>query len=144
MTSAWAVFVAATAVAGCGGSDHVSPTQQPKTTAAVSEQARGILGTVDALQAASRKGDGRSICAEIFTVQLVHAIETVAKHSCATEVRGRLFSNRTEISLGRDIQVTGARATAVIREQNGNISKLVMLKQDGEWRINRVVAQPSP
>jgi hypothetical protein len=143
MTSGLAVFVAATALAGCGGSDDASPTQPSKTPAAVSDQERGILGAVDALQMASRKGDGRRICADIFTVQLVHSIETAAKHSCAEEVGARLFSKKTEISVGRDVQVTGARGTAVIREQNGNISKLMMLKQDGEWRIDRVVAQPS-
>ena len=143
MTPALAVLTSAAALAGCGGSDASSPAQQAKA-ASVSNQQRGIIGTVDALQAASRKGDGQRICADIFTVHLVHSIETAAKHSCATEVEDRLFTSKTEISVGRDIQVSGARGSAVVREQNGNVSKLMLLKKAGEWRIDRVVAQPSP
>ena len=113
MTPALAVLTSAAALAGCGGSEASSPAQQAKAAASVSNQQRGIIGTVDALQAASRKGDGQRICADIFTVHLVHSIETAAKHSCATEVEDRLFTRKTEISVGRDIQVSGARGSAV-------------------------------
>jgi hypothetical protein len=135
-----AVFLAAITLTGCGGSDKGSAAK-PKTPATVSGDQRSILGTVDALQTASRKGDARSICADIFTAQLVHSIATAAKRSCVKEVTRTLVSPDAEISLGRDIQVTGARATATIRERNSNVSKLFLLKQDGRWRIDRVVAQ---
>jgi hypothetical protein len=128
------------AVPGCGGSDEETSTRD-KAPAAASGDQRGILGTIDALQTASRNGDGEGICTEIFTVQLVRSIETTAKRSCVKEVTATLLSPNAEISVGRDIAITGKRATATILEQNSNVSKLFLLKQDGEWRIDRVVAQ---
>ena len=100
-----------------------------KPVQAVSGSERGILATVDALQTASRKGDGRTICGDLFTPQLVKSVEAAAKRSCAKEVRKRLFAPDAEISVGRDIKVTGDRGTAVVREQNGNVSTLSLLRQ---------------
>ena len=94
MTPAWAVLATATTLAGCGGSDK--PATEPKAPASVSNQQRGILGTVDALQTASRSGDGKRICADIFTAKLVRSIETAAKRSCGAEVGDQLFSKKTE------------------------------------------------
>ncbi len=136
VTPALAVLAASIPLAGCGGSDKAPPT--PTT---VSGDQRGILGTVEALQVASRNNDGRGICSDIFTAQLVRSIETTAKRSCVKEVSDTLVSPDAAISVGRDIEVTGSRATATIREQNSNVSKLFLLKQAGEWRIDRVVAQ---
>lgn len=146
-TSAWqpatpslAALVATVALAGCGGSDAEAPAKA-KAPATVSGDQRSVLGTVDALQTASRNGDGKGICADIFTAQLVKSIVTTAKRSCVKEVNDTLISPKAEISVGRDIKVTGIRATATIREQNSNVSELFLLKQDGQWRIDRVVAQ---
>jgi hypothetical protein len=136
MTPGLAVLAAAIALTGCGGSDKAQ-----KAPATVSGDQRGILGTVDALQTASRSGDAQRICADIFTATLVHSIKTAAKHSCVKEVTDTLISPDAEISVGRDIKVTGVRATATIREHNSNLSKLFLLKQAGQWRIDRVVAQ---
>jgi hypothetical protein len=138
-----AVVTAVAALAGCGGSDKDSPPAQKPQSATVSGSQRGILTTVDALQTASRKGDGRTICAELFTPQLVKSVEAAAKRSCAKEVRQRLFTPDAEISVGRDIKVSGDRGTAVVLEQNGNVSTLSMLKQSSQWRIDRVAAKKS-
>ena len=62
-------------------------------------------------------------------LQLVKSVEASAKRSCAKEVRKRMFAPDAEISVGRDIKVTGDRATAVVREQNGNVSKLSLVRQ---------------
>ena len=137
-TPAIAVLATSIALAACGGSDEEPPA---KEAAAVSGDQRGILGTVEALQTASRNDDGRSICADVFTAQLVRSIEKTAKRSCVEEVSDTLVSRDAAISVGRDIKVTGLSATATISEQNDNVSKLFLLKQDGEWRIDRVVAQ---
>jgi hypothetical protein len=99
------------------------------------------LATVDALQAASRKGDGEGVCADLFTPALVKSVEAAAHRSCAKEVRQRLFSRDAAISVSRDIEVSGNRGTAVVREQNGNVSKLSMIKHNARWRIDRVTAQ---
>ena len=139
-TSALAAFAAGIALMGCGGSEK-RPPAPTKAPAAVAGDERGVVGTVDALQTASRKGDGKSICADLFTVALVHSIEASANHSCAKEVEHTLVSPDAEISVSRDIRVTGSRATATIHERNGNLSKLFLLKQGGDWRIDRVVPQ---
>lgn len=129
-------LAAAALIAGCGGSDD-----KPAQNGTVQSDERGILGTVDLLQRASRTGDGRTICDQIFTAQLVRSIEAAANRSCPTEVRRSLFSKAATISVERGVKVDGATATAVIREQNGNVSTLSLLKQGGRWRINRVTAQ---
>jgi hypothetical protein len=78
------------------------------------------------------------ICGDLFTAQLVESVEAASKRSCAKEVRKRLFTPDAEISVGRDITVKGDRGTAVVREQNGNVSTLSLLKQSSQWRIDRV------
>jgi hypothetical protein len=137
-----AVVTAVAALAGCGSSDKASPAA-PKPAQAMTGNERGILATVDALQTASRKGDGRAVCADLFTSQLVKSVEASAKRSCAKEVRKRMFAPDAEISVGRDIKVTGDRGTAVVREQNGNISKLSLVRQSAQWRIDGVIPQKS-
>jgi hypothetical protein len=137
-----AVVIAVAALAGCGGSGKPSPSvQKPsvqKPSNPVSPDERGILATVDALQAASRKGDGRTVCGDLFTPQLVRSVEASATRSCATEVRKRLFAPDTTISVGKDIKVTADRGTAVIRESNGNVSTLSLVKRNARWRIDGV------
>jgi hypothetical protein len=132
-----AVVIAVAALAGCGGSDEPSPSVQ-KPSHPVSGDERGILATVDALQAASRKGDGRTVCGDLFTPQLVRSVEASAKRSCAKEVRKRLFAPDAAISVGKDIKVTAGRGIAVIRESNGNISTLFLVKRNARWRIDGV------
>src|SRR5204863_5375860 len=58
------------AVAACGGSDKKPPADQ-NSAASVSVDQRSILATIDALQTASRRGDGHTICDELLTPQLV-------------------------------------------------------------------------
>lgn len=136
-----AILAAAVVLAGCGGADK--PSAGSQATPGVSGDQRGVLETVDALQTASRKGDGKTICSQIFTRALAASVEKAAKRSCPQEVRQRLFDPNAEISVGRDIHVKGSAATTVIREQNGHVSKLYLVKQGGRWRIDRVVPQKS-
>jgi hypothetical protein len=124
---------AVAAIAACGGS-HRQPARPT-----VSGSERGVLETMDALQRASRAGDGQAICGGIFTARLVRSVEAAAKRSCAKEVRQRLFSPAEQISVSRRIKVNGNAATALIREQNGHASTVFMLRQGGRWRIDRVV-----
>jgi hypothetical protein len=137
-----AAATAVVALAGCGGSDKPSPPAQ-KSSQPVSSDQRGILATVDALQTASRTGDGKTICGDLFTPQLVKSVEKAAMRSCAKEVRQRLFTPDAEISVSRDIKIAGASGAAVIHEQNGRVSTLSLLKQSGQWRIDRVTPHAS-
>jgi hypothetical protein len=129
----------ATLLAGCGGSDK--PAAHPEGRPTISGDQRGILETIEALQTASRKGDGKTICGEIFTPKLVRSVEAAAKRSCPEEVRERLFSPEAEISVSRDIRVNGEQATAVVREQNGRVSRLFMVRRANRWQIDRVEPQ---
>ncbi len=133
-TGALALLLAAAALQGCGGSDDTDAQRD----GAVGGDQREVLETIDALQGASRRGDSRMICTEIFTPELARSIENASGRTCATEVRGRLFRPGQSISVGRSIDVRGNTATAIIREQTGDVSTLHMLKRDGRWRINRV------
>jgi hypothetical protein len=133
--------IAVASLAGCGsGGPSPSVQKPPVSTPAhpVSQDERGILATVDALQTASRKGDGRTICEELLTPRLVRSVEASATRSCAKEVRERLFAPDTTISVDKDIRVTADRGTAVIRESSGNVSSLFLVKRNAQWRIYRV------
>ena len=134
------VVAVVVALAGCGGAD---PEPSAKKSATVSGDQRSILATIDTLQTASRKGDGAKVCDDVFTPELAKSIEAAAKRSCAKEVRQRLFSPEAEISVSWDIKVAGRRGTAVVREQNGNVSELSFVKQDAQWRIDRVTPKKS-
>ncbi len=129
-----ALLVAAV-LPGCGDSDD------KQTTGAVQDDQRGILGTVDALQTATRAGDGARVCSSLFTEGLVRSIEKASKQACAAEVKENLFQPGESISVGRNITVKGDTGTAVIREQNANVSTLHLVKQDAAWRIDRVTPQ---
>jgi hypothetical protein len=126
-------LLVAAAMPGCGGSDD-----KQTTTGAVGDDQRGILATVDALQTASRDGDGAKVCSSVFTKSLERSIDRAAKRGCAAEVRESLFKPEESISVERNISVKGDTGTAVIREQNGNVSTLHLVKRAGEWRIDRV------
>jgi hypothetical protein len=52
-----------------------------------------------------------------------------------------LFAPDAEISVSRDIEIAGRRGTATVQEQNGNVSELSFVKQDAQWRIDRVTPQ---
>ena len=132
MTLAGLLVVAA--LPGCGGDSE----DKQQTAGAVKQDQRGILATVDVLQTASRTGDGKTICSSVFTASLVRSIEKASTRACAAEVRDNLFTAGTSISAGRDITVKGDAGTTTIREQNGNVSMLHLVKQAGAWRINRV------
>ncbi|MBA3370217.1 MAG: hypothetical protein H0T96_02000 [Thermoleophilaceae bacterium] len=131
-------FAIAATLGACGsGSEKKAPP-------AVSAQQRGVLDTVDSLQAASRRGDGQQICTEIFTTRLARSIEAASKTTCAKEVKEKLFSRQAELALGRDVQFKGGRAVATVREQTGKISTLMLVQQAGAWRIDAVKPGPNP
>jgi hypothetical protein len=91
------------------------------------------------LQTASRDGDGKRICNQIFTPKLSNSVtKSSAAGSCATEVEDKLFSPETEIEV-QSIEVPDeANATATVKEANGNTSTVFLVKQSGRWRIRSV------
>jgi len=128
-------FALAATLVACGGSDKK---EAPSKAPAVSSEQRSVVATIDQLQAATQTGDARKICSELFTQELARSIRAAAKRSCTTEVKEKLISTHERLSVGRGIQVKGDRATAVIREQNGNTSTLFLVKRGGRWKIARL------
>ena len=121
----------AAALGACGGSDD-------KPAPNSSDDTRGILATVDALQTASRQRDARRICQELFTDALAKSIRDASEHTCEAEVRETLTSPDARLSVSRDVDVKGSHATATVREQNGKTSTVSFVKDGDRWRIERV------
>jgi hypothetical protein len=122
--------------AGCGGSKSDSGTKEKDATAADQAAIKRVLGQ---LQQAAVAGDGKRICAQIFTPKLADSVTNSAKSgSCAKEVKAKLFSSDTRLTV-QDVTVTDpANGTATIKEANGNTSTVFFVRQSGRWRIRSV------
>lgn len=125
----------AAVLAGCGGSDEKSST----TSDAAAAQESSIRNVLDQLQQASVAGEGTRICNEIFTPKLADSVTKSAKSgSCAKEVKRNLFSPSTRLTV-QDVNLTdAANATATVKEANGNVSTVYLVRQSGRWRIRAV------
>jgi hypothetical protein len=91
------------------------------------------------LQTANQEGDGTRICDELFTPKLAALISRSSKSgNCATEVKAKLFSPEAKIDVENIDVPDESNATATVKEANGNVSKVFLVKQDGQWRIRSV------
>jgi predicted small lipoprotein YifL len=138
LTGLTALALLTTALAGCGGSGD---SQKPAATAAANATAdnTAVKQVMTDLQTASRAGDGKRICTQIFTPKLANSVTASAKSgSCAKEVRKKLFSRKAQIAVQNVDLPNAANATAVIKEANGNTSTVSLVKQSGRWRIRSV------
>jgi hypothetical protein len=136
--AALAAVALAAALTGCGGdssdSKSSSPTPKSDDTAAVKQ-------VMADLQTASQQGDGNRICTQIFTPKLADSVTKSAKTgSCAKEVKRNLFSPRAKITVQNVDVPNSANATATVKEANGNVSNVFLVKQSGRWRIRSVQA----
>ena len=115
------------AAVGCGGSDETSDKD-------------AVADVMSSLDQASRDGDGARICSELFTPKLANSVKSSAEsNDCATEVKAKLFSPESKITVD-DISVPDdVNAIALVQEGNGNTSRVFLVKQGGEWRIRSVV-----
>jgi hypothetical protein len=100
------------------------------------DQVREVLTD---LQTASRDGDGNRICNELFTPKLAALVSASSDTgSCTAEVKNQLFSPDAQIEVQSVEVPDGSNATATVEEANGNVSKVFLVKQDGQWRIRSV------
>ena len=133
-----AAAVVAAALAGCGGgsSGDKKPAGDTSTKA---ENTTAVKQVMSDLQTASRAGDGKRICTQIFTPKLADSVtKSAASGSCAKEVRKKLFSRKARITVQNIDVPNPANATATIKEANGNTSTVFLVKQSGRWRIRSV------
>lgn len=141
LAAAAAVAVAA-AMAGCGGgasSDRKTTSAADAATAAADSTA--VAQVLANLQSASRAGQGRRICTQIFTPKLANSVTvSAASGSCAKEVKKKLFSRKAEIVVQNVAVANAANATATVKEANGNVSTVFLVKQSGRWRIRSIQA----
>jgi predicted small lipoprotein YifL len=138
LTGLTALALLTTALAGCGGSGD---SEKPAATTAANATAdnTAVKQVMTDLQTASRAGDGKRICTQIFTPKLANSVTASAKSgSCAKEVRKKLFSRKAQIAVQNVDLPNAANATAVIKEANGNTSTIFLVKQSGRWRIRSV------
>ena len=136
--AAIAVTTAAVALAGCGSDSGAKKTPAVDTASKTADNT-AVKQVMSDLQTASRAGDGKRICTQIFTPKLANSVTTSAKSgSCAKEVRKKLFSPKAQIAIQNIDLPNAANATAVIKEANGNTSTVSLVKQSGRWRIRGV------
>jgi hypothetical protein len=136
--TAAAAVTAATALAGCGGAS--STAQKPAGDESTKAEDRtAVKQTMSDLQTASRAGDGKRICTQVFTPKLADSVTKSARSgSCAKEVKKKLFSRKAQITVQNVDVPNAANATATIKEANGNTSTVFLVKQSGRWRIRSV------
>ncbi len=141
--AALAAVAAAVALAGCGGDSSgekkASIDKQAARVTANKAANDAVNQVMSDLQTASLAGDGKRICREIFTPKLADSVtDSAASGSCAKEVKRKLFSPKTKMTV-RTIDVPNAvNATATVNEANGNTSMVFLVKQSGRWRIRSV------
>ena len=136
--TAAAIVATTVALAGCGGGS--SGADKPAgDTSTKSDDTAAVKQVMSDLQAASRAGDGKRICAQIFTPKLADSVtESAASGSCAKEVKKKLFSREAKITVQNVDVPNPSNATATIKEANGNTSTVFLVKQSGRWRIRSV------
>jgi hypothetical protein len=136
LTGLAALAISALALTGCGGADKPSG-----DTATKADDSAAVKQVISDLQAASRDGDGRRICTQIFTPKLADSVtKSSPGGSCAKEVKRKLFARNAEIAV-QNVDVPNAtNATATIKEANGNTSTIFLVKRSARWRIRSVEA----
>ena len=117
--------IAATVLAGCGGSDSGS------------DDEGAVREVIAELTTASRAGDGDKICNELFSPLLNKSIADASKRPCAREVSDKLFSEKAEFDV-KEVEVNDAQASATVTDQFNKTSVLTLVKQEEKWLISGV------
>jgi hypothetical protein len=137
--AAVAAVAVAAAMAGCGGGSSSDQKTTGGDTATKAADNTAVVQVLSDLQSASRAGQGRRICTQIFTPKLANSVTgAAASGSCAREVKKNLFSPKAEIIVQDVALPNAANATATIKEANGNTSTVFLVKQSGRWRIRSI------
>jgi hypothetical protein len=131
-----AALAAVALIAGCGGGGGGDKAPGKNAKRFFGDQ-RDVAQVVDDLAEASRKGDPGAICEKLFTPSLAKTVAAQAGGSCPAKVKEELVVADEDITV-QQLTITGTRALATVKEQNGKVSHLVFVRQDGEWRIDSI------
>jgi hypothetical protein len=129
-TGLLALATAAIATAGCGSSkDHdAKPADAGQTR---------VAQLVNRLGVDARSGDTKAICSELFTKNLRASITKAAGTSCATEVGRNIAGSDVRFSVVQ-VDARDDQAVALVKDQKGRRSSLVILPESGVWKIARI------
>jgi hypothetical protein len=125
-----AIGAGCAALAGCGGGGDDTNT--------IGDNVQ-VQKTIGSLTAAARAGDGKQICNEIFTPLLKQSVTKAAGHSCAKEVKSKLFAANARFDVS-DVAVQGSQATVRVTDQFHKKSVITLVKQKDKWLISGVTA----
>jgi hypothetical protein len=129
-----ALAAVALVAAGCGGGEDKAPGKNAKRF--FGDQ-RDVAQVVDDLAKAGRDGDPGTICDKLFTAGLAKSVAAQGGGSCEAKVKQELVVPDEDITV-QQLTITGTHALATVKEQTGKVSRLVFVRQDGEWRIDSI------
>jgi hypothetical protein len=130
-----ATATVALAVVGCGGGDDGD--KPGKNAKRYFGDQRDVAQVVDNLVAASRAGDTKKICSEIFTARLAKSIGAQAGGSCEAQVKNQLAQPNEDITI-QQLALSGTRALATVKEQTQKTSRLVFVRVGDSWRLDAI------
>jgi hypothetical protein len=122
-----AALAAAILLTGCGGGNAGTKADTRKDVAKVVAQ----------LGAAARDGDAGTICTGLLTRNLQTSIRRAAGTSCAQEVAHNVFGPKTRFQVEK-LDVGHGQAVALVKDQDGRRSSLVLLPESGAWKTARI------
>jgi hypothetical protein len=126
-------LVAAVALGACGGDDAGRNAER------FEGDLRDAAQVVDDLETASRDGDAARICDELFAPVLAGELAKRPSGSCEKEVDGTLVRPDERIEV-EELTGRGGQAFALVREQDGNRTRMRLEKQGDDWRIAALAA----
>jgi hypothetical protein len=123
-----AALAAALLVAGCGGGADAEKNEADR---------KDVKDVVAQLSVAARDGDAARICDGLLTDNLQASITKAAGQSCDKEVGANVFGPKTRFVVEK-LDVASSQAVALVKDQDGRQSSLVLLPESGSWKIARI------
>lgn len=99
---------------------------------------KAVAQTVEDLQTASKKHDGKKICTSLLAPALVAQIKTASKGACDTVVKKALDDADSDELQVQKVTITGTTAAAVVKSEAGDQHRtdtLKLVKDGGAWKI---------
>ena len=118
----------------CGGGDDGG-----RNASRFDGDKKDVAAVVDRLETASRDGEAATICEDIFSLELQRLVTSQEPDGgCEARVKREQVNEKARIDV-QSVDVSGEKATASVREQDGDAITLNFVKSDGDWRILSIV-----